>query len=331
MGGMVIRPRGIAGAAVALLLMFTAPIAAAAQSVEKVARIGVLSPTDVRGPLDELFERRLADLGWLKGRNVVFIYRYSRVNDALPGLATELVQQGVDIIATTGTPASLAAQRATSSIPIVFSSVGDPVGVGLVATLARPGGNVTGISGITYQLAAKRLELLKEVVPKLRLVGLLLNRTVPTTSQIFEALKRGAGHSGVTINPFYAGRPSEIDVAFEAMKQIGVDAVMVQPDGMFWAQRPRIVRHAANLRLPAVYAFKEDVEAGGLMSYGASLVDMQAQAIVYIDKILRGAAPSGLPVQEPSSLELVVNLKAAKALAITVPQLLLLRADRVVE
>jgi ABC-type uncharacterized transport system substrate-binding protein len=228
-------------------------------------------------------------------------------------------------------PPASAAKRATATIPVVFSSVGDPVGVGLVATLGRPGGNVTGIGGVTYQLGAKRLEILKEILPEVRLVGLLLNRTDPTTSQILNALKQGLGSANVAIAPFHASRRSDIEAALQSMKRHGVNGVIVQPDGMFWAQRPAIVRLAAELRLPAIYAFKEDVEAGGLVSYGASLLDMQAQAAAYIDKVLRGTAPSGLPVQEPLKFELLINLKTAKALGLTLPPSLLLRADQVIE
>lgn len=314
-----------------ILALALLPSDAGAQSVDKVYHIGLLFPTDGRSAFDDLLERRLADLGWLKGRNVRFSYRYSKVNDALPHLAKELLQEHVDVIATAGTPASLAAKHATTTTPIVFWSVGDPVGVGLVSSLGRPGGNVTGISGITYQLGAKRLEILKELLPDARLVGILLNRTDPTASQVLDALRRGFQIPNVAIEPFYAGRPAEIDAAFQAMKRRGVNAVVVQPDGMFWTQRPTIVKLTANLRLPAIYAFKEDVEAGGLVSYGASFFEMQAQAVAYIDKILRGVAPSGLPVQEPAKFELAININAARALTLAIPRSLMLRADQVVE
>jgi putative ABC transport system substrate-binding protein len=312
-------------------LLLVGMLAGEARPADRVYRIGVLSPGGGRTPSVDMLEKRLGDLGWMKGRNVDFSYRYSRVNDALPALARELVQEGVDIIVSSGTPASLAAKQATTSIPVVFYSVGDPVGVGLVSSLGRPGGNVTGISGITYQLGAKRLEFLSQVLPDARLVGVLLNRTDPTASQVLGALKAGLGSVNVTVEPFYAGRLEEIEAAFEAMKRHGVNGAMVQPDGMFLAQRASIVKLAADLRLPTIYAFMEDVEAGGLMSYGASFLDMQAQAVAYIDKILRGAVPSGLPVQEPTKLELAINVKTAKALRLTVPSSLMFRADRVIE
>lgn len=201
----------------------------------------------------------------------------------------------------------------------------------LSRTSAGQAVNVTGISGITYQLGAKRLELLKEVLPEARLVGLLLNRTDPAASQVLGALKAGLRSAKVTVEAFYASRPDEIDSAFQTMKRHRVNGAVVQPDGMFWAHRSRIVRLAADLRLPTAYAFKEDVEAGGLMSYGASISEMQAQAVVYIDKILRGSIPSRLPVQEPTKLELVINAQTAKMLGLAIPPSLLLRADRVIE
>jgi putative ABC transport system substrate-binding protein len=308
--------------------LVAAPLTAEGQTTRKVYRVGVLSPADGRNPTDEIFEKRLSAHGWIEGQNVSFVYRYSRVNDALPALAKELALERLDIIVTSGTPASLAAKHATTTIPVVFYSVGDPVGVHLVSSLGRPGGNVTGISGITYQLGAKRLQFLKDVLPEARSVGILLNRTDPTAPQVLRALTAGLASGKVTVEPFYAGRPVEIETAFQAMKQNGV---VIQPDGMFWAQRPNIVKLAADLHLPAIYAFKEDVDAGGLMSYGASFLHMQAQAIAYVDRILRGAKPGDLPVEEPTKFELVINLKTAKALGLTIPPALLQRADQVIE
>ena len=216
-------------------------------------------------------------------------------------------------------------------IPIVFYSVGDPVGVGLVSSLSRPGGNVTGISGITFQLGAKRLQLLREVVPRARLLGMLLNSTDPTASQVFKALQNGIRSVSVSVEPFYAGRPSELDAAFRAIKRRGVGGVLVQPDGMFRAHRASIMKLAAEVRVPVIYGFRDDVDAGGLMSYGASISDMQARAVEYVDKILRGARPSELPVEEPTKIELAINLKTAKMLGLTIPPALLLRADQVIE
>ena len=317
--------------AIALVLAVVITTLGAAAQQGKRYHIGVLSPANGRTPLDDSLEKRLTGLGWMNDKHLTFSYRYSGVNDALPALAKELVRERVDVIITSGTPASLAARDATTTIPVVFYSVGDPVGVGLVSSLSRPGHNVTGISGITYQLGAKRLELLREVLPDARRLGMLLNSTDPTASQVFKALNDGIRATSVTVEPFYAARPSELGATFQAMKQRGVGGVLVQPDGMFWAHRADIVKLAADLRVPVIYGFREDVDAGGLMSYGASMSDMQARAAAYVDKILRGSRPSELPVEEPTKFELVINLKTAKALGLTIPPSVLGRADQVIE
>lgn len=322
-----LRRRQILIASGALL---AAPLVARARKSERVYRIGLLLPRERRIPFDDRFEKLLGNLGWIKGRNVRFIYRYSKVNDRLPALARELVRERVDIIVTVGTPGSLAAKRATTTIPIVFYVVGDPVGVGLVSSLGRPGGNITGISGITYQLGAKRLQFLRELLPEARHFGFLLDRTDPTASQNLVWLKRGLGSAKLTIEPFYAERPGEIAPAFQSMRQHGVDGVLIMPDSQFYNERSHIVKLAADLQLPAIYPFKQFVEAGGLMSYSASALQMQAQSVAYVDKILRGSNPSALPVLDPTKLELEINLKTAKALGLTIPESVLLSADRVI-
>ena len=330
-GMRAVRPVRAFRAIALVVAMSTVTMVPADAQQPRNVRIGALHGTGGRGPLDDIMEKRFGDLGWVSGRNATFVVRYGDTNDALPALARELVREQLDVILTSGTPASLAAKGATSTMPVVFYSVGDPVGVGLVASLGQPGGNVTGISGITYQLGAKRLELLTQLVPQTRLVGVLLNPTDPTVTRVFDALKRGVHGAKPALEPFYAGRPSELDGAFAAMKRRGVSGVIVQPDAMFWGQRATIVKLAAEARLPAIYAFREDVLVGGLICYGAPIGDMLEQAVGYADKILRGAKPSDLPVQEPTKLEFVVNAKTAKALGLTVPAALLLRADRVIE
>jgi putative tryptophan/tyrosine transport system substrate-binding protein len=315
-----------------LLLLAILSICPAARSAEaeELKRVGVL--VAIKMDFSDFIESRMRDLGWVNGKNVAFIYRSAGgVNDTLPLLAKELVAERVDIIMAGATPASLAARDATKTIPIVFWSVGDPVGVGLVRSLSQPGGNVTGISGITYQLGAKRLELLKEALPGAKLIGMLLDSADPTASQVFEALKGGMGSSSIAVEPFYVAHPSDLDPIFRKIKGEGVDGVLVQPDGMFWTQRPRIVKLAADLHLPVIYGFREDVDAGGLMSYGADATNMLENALVYADKILRGAKPADLPVQEARKLDLAINLKAAKALGLVIPPSLLARADHVVE
>jgi putative tryptophan/tyrosine transport system substrate-binding protein len=317
-----------------LLTVATLSICAAAlgAKAEELKRVGVLEATKRPNPFDDLFESRMRDLGWVNGKNVAFVYRATGgVNDTLPMLAKELVAERVDIILTSGTPGSLAARDATKTIPVVFWSVGDPVGVGLVRSLSQPGGNVTGISGITYQLGAKRLELLKEAMPGAKLIGMLLDSADTTAPQVFEALKGGVRSSTVSVEPFYVAHPSDLDPVFRKIKAESVDGVLVQPDGMFWTQRPTIVKLAADLHLPVIYGFREDVDAGGLMSYGADATNMLDNAVVYVDKILRGAKPADLPVQEARKLDLAINLKTAKALGLAIPPSLLARADHVVE
>ena len=301
------------------------PLAARAQQTSTVPRVGILST------YDNIFEKRMHDLGWVQGQNVTFVPCRADTNETTIECARKLVRDTVSIILTSGTPASLAAKQATTAIPIVFYSVGDPVGVGLVSSLARPGGNITGISGITYKLGAKRLELLLEIVPRARLIGVLLNRTDPTVDQVFSALRRGMGSANVRVEAFYVERASDIETVFQSMRRRGVGGALVQPDRMFWNARPRIVTLATESRVPTIYAFSEDVKAGGLISYGASFRDMQTQAIAYIDRILKGAKPADLPIQEPTKFELAINLNAAKVLGFTVPAALLLRADQVIE
>jgi putative tryptophan/tyrosine transport system substrate-binding protein len=308
-----------------------APLAAEGQQAAKVVKVGSLYPTARRGMLEEYFEKRMVGAGWVSGENVSYAPRYSPHGGALPALALELVRERVHVIVTVGTPASLAAKKATTTIPVVFSSVGDPVGVGLVSNLGHPEGNVTGISGITYQLSAKRLELLRTAVPGARRVAMLVNPTDPTVATILAALERGSQGTGVEIEAFEAGRQADLEPRFRSMRSRGVHALVVQPDGMFWAYRAEIVKLAAEARIPAVYAFKEDATAGGLMSYGASILGMHDQVVVYVDRILRGARPAELPVQEPTKFELVINLKTARALGLTIPPSLLARADQVID
>jgi len=289
------RRRAFLSAAAISLLVTSSLVSAEAPGTY---RIGVLHATGGRNTAEDVLERRLEELGWVNGRNVTVLYRYGNGNDALPTVAKQLVMERPDVIVTGGTPSSLAAKNATNSIPIVFYTVGDPVGVGLVSSLARPGANVTGISGSTYQLGAKRLEVLRQLLPGAKRFGALLNPTDSTVARVLETLKDGIRAPNVTLEPFYAGRPTDIDAAFHAMKQRLVDAVLVQPDGMFWGQRARIVELAAAARLPAVYAFSEDAQAGGLVSYGATIPGMLNQALMYVDRILRDTKPGELPVQD---------------------------------
>jgi putative ABC transport system substrate-binding protein len=233
-----------------------------------------------------------------------------------------------------GTPASFAARAATTTIPIVFVSVGDPVGVGLVPSLARPGGNITGISGLTLALTAKRLELLRELIPGMRNVALLLNPSDVTAERMAQAALAGAKRLNLKVDVFRAQEPAQLSQAFQAIKRSGVSAVLLQPDGMFWTYRDDIAKLAAASSLPAMYAFQEHVEAGGLMSYGASFSGgggMLAKCVEYVDRIFRGAKPADLPIQEPTDFDFLINQKAAKALGLAIPQALAVRASRIIE
>ena len=328
--------RGVALVAVLAVSLLAAPLAADAQQAGKVPRIGVLgltSPSD-RPPLLDAFRQRLRELGWVEGQNIVIDYRYAEGRvDRLPDLAAELVRLKVDlIIASAGTQVATAAKSATETIPIVMIAVRDPVGTGLIASLARPGGNVTGVSGSAgLEWVAKQLELLKETVPKIRRVAILSN---PTNAYHQLAIREadGAARSlGVQLQLLEAQGPNEFEGAFAAMAKGSVGALLVLSDAMLNSHSTRFADLAARSRLPAAYGVRESVEAGGLMSYGPSFLDFYRRAATYVDKILKGAKPAELSVEQPTKFELVINMKTAKALGLTIPQSVLLRADHVIE
>jgi putative ABC transport system substrate-binding protein len=322
----------IATSAMALL---AAPLAADAQQAGKVPRIGFLrpgSPSD-RPHLLDAFRQGLREFGWIEGQNIVIDYRYAEGRfDRLPDLAAELVRLKVDIIVAVGTPAAAAAKNATETIPIVTISVGDPVGLGLIASLARPGGNVTGSSfSVGLKIVGKGLELLKETVPKVRRVAILSNPANPAQPLAIRKVNVAARSLGVQLQLLEARGPNEFDGAFAAMAKERVGALLVVPDSMLTVHRTRLADLAARSRLPAAYGTRESVEAGGLMSYGPNFADMYRRAATYVDKILKGAKPGDLPVEQPTKFDLVINLKTAKALGLTIPPSLLLRADQVIE
>ncbi len=316
--------------------LLAAPLAADAQQAGKVPRIGFLSvtsPSD-RPPLLDAFRQGLRELGWVEGQNIVIDYRYAEGRvDRLPGLAAELVRLKVDlIVASAGTQAATAAKNATETIPIVMIYVRDPVGTGLIASLARPGGNVTGVSGSAgLELFAKQLELLKETVPKIRRVAILSNPANAYHQLAIREVKVAARSLGVQLQLLEARGPNEFDGAFAAMAKERVGALLVLSDAMLNSHRTRLADLAARSRLPAAFGVRDDVEAGGLMSYGPSILDSYRQAATYVDRILRGAKPAELPVERPTKFELVINMKTAKALGLTIPQSVLLRADHVIE
>ena len=313
------------------------PLAARAQpQAGKVPRIGFLgltSPSD-RPSLLDAFRQGLRELGWVEGQNIVIDYRYAEDRvDRLPDLAAELVRLKVHlIIASAGTQVATAAKNATETIPIVMIAVRDPVGTGLIASLARPGGNVTGVSGSAgLEWVAKQLELLKETVPKIRRVAILSNPTNAYHQLAIREVNVAARSLGVQLQLLEARGPNEFDGAFAAMAKERVGALLVLSDAIFSSHRTRLADLAARSRLPAAYGVRESVEAGGLMSYGVSFVAQFRRAALFVDKILKGAKPADLPVEQPTEFELVINMKTAKALGLTIPQSVLLRADHVIE
>ncbi len=311
----------------------SAPLAAEAQA-GKVARIGHLSfgSATPGSRLDEAFRQGLRELGYVEGQNIVIEYRWAEGRaERLPDLAAELVSLKVDIIVAAGTPAPLAAKHATRTIPIVMSSAGDPVGSGLVASLARPGGNVTGLSTFTRELAAKRLQLLKEVVPGVSRVAVLWNAANPYAVLNMRETQAAARTLGVQVQSLEVRGPDDFENALPAAIKGRAGALIVVDDPLTYLYRMRIADFAARNRLPATYGFREFAEAGGLMAFGANLADLYRRAAIYVDKILKGAKPAELPVEQPTKFELIINLKTAKALGLTVPQSVLVRADEIIQ
>jgi len=308
------------------------PFAASAQQAGRPYTIGLLSadlaPADVSSP----FPDALRKLGWIEGKNVFFEHRYAENRlERLPEFAAELVHRNVDVIVTFGTLAPLAAKRATTTIPIVMTAAGDPVGSGLVLSLARPGGNVTGMSLMTPDLGGKRLELLKEVLPRLAQVAVLWNAANPYPALVFKETQAAGRILGIEVQSLEVRGPDDFDGAFETARRKRPDALITVEDPLTSSHRKLIADFAAGHRLPALHGLREYVAAGGLMSYGAHLADLHRRAAGYVDKILKGAKPAELPVQQPTKFEFVINLKAAKALGLEIPPTLLARADEVIE
>jgi putative ABC transport system substrate-binding protein len=330
----VIGRRAFIGALTRTFL--AAPLAAEGQQAGKVARIGYLSGSLAAGPhLPEAFRQGLRDLGYVEGRNVVIEYRDAEGTfERLPALAAELVALKVDVIVAPNTVGTLAAKHATGTLPIVFATAGDPVASGVVTSLARPGGNVTGLSLLAPELVGKCLELLKQAVPGVSRVAVLREPGVVGERLDKDMLKRAEGAAralGVRFEVLEVRGPADFDRAFSDMTRAHAGALTVLGSTMFSTERRRLVDLAAKNRLPAVYPWREFVDAGGLMAYGANIADLYRRAAIYVDKILKGAKPADLPVEQPTKFELVINLKTAKALGLTIPPSLLLRADQVIE
>jgi putative tryptophan/tyrosine transport system substrate-binding protein len=316
-------------------VLLAAPWASEAQQAAKVPRIGVLGGTPAPHPLREAFLQGLRDLGYVEGRTVVIEWRFDEEKlERLPALAAELVALKVDVIVTGSTPTAVAAKQATKTIPIVFAAVADPVADGLVTSLARPGGNVTGSSTLAPELVGKRLEYLKQVVPEVTRVAVLWQPGYlpePTEKDLLKAAEAAARALGVRLQFVEARGPADFDRAFSDMTRARAGAMTVLPSSMFFLERSRLADLVAKNRLPAVYGFKEAVHAGGLMSYGPDIAYMFRRLATYVDKILKGAKPADLPVEQPTKFELVINLKTAKALGLTIPQSVLGRADQVIK
>jgi len=316
--------------------ILAAPLAASAQQAAKVPRIGYLSGNLAAAPhLPEAFRQGLRDLGYVEGRNLVIEYRdVEGKYERLPALAAELVALKVDVILAGGTPQPLAAKQATRTIPIVFAGAADAVTSGLVASLARPGGNVTGLSVLLPELVGKSLEQLKQAVPRVSRIAVLWHPggfPERTEKDMLKAAEVAARALGVRLQFVEARGPEDFDRAFSDMTRARAGALTVLASNMLLGERRRIVDLAAKNRLPGVYGVREFVDAGGLMSYGPDLADMFRRAATYVDKILKGAKPGDLPVEQPTKFELVINLKTAKALGLTIPQSLLGRADEIIQ
>lgn len=312
------------------------PFGAFAQQQGKVWRVGFLSPrsrpTSSTPDVYGAFMQEMGKLGYVEGKNLVIEWRFAEGKyERLASLAAELVQSRVDVIVTGNTPSAIAAQQATTIIPIVMAGVGDPVGSGLVASLRRPGGNRTALSILALEISVKYLELLRAAVPKLTHVAVLMNPNQTIHASYLANVQAAAKITGVKVAPVEAGTASQIETAFGAMTRTRAGALIVQADSFFIVQRSQIAELAIKNLLPTIFAYRENVEAGGLMSYGENIAEHFRRAAMYVDKILKGAKPGDLPVQQPTKFELVINAKTAKALGISVTNELLLRADKVIK
>jgi putative ABC transport system substrate-binding protein len=316
----------------ATYLLATAAIAAA-QPSNKVARLGFLGFDAVASkPFIEAFRRGLTELGYVEGQNMIIEYRWAEGKpDRLPKLAAELVALKVDVIFAAAAPVIRAAKNATKTTPIVFEMLADPVSAGFVNSLAKPGGNLTGVAGLAPELGGKRLELLKEIVPRLNLVAVLANPGNPNFQSVLEESQRAAAILKLRLQVLEVRKPAMLGEAFATMVKGGAEALTVFPDPMLLGEQNTIVGLAAKNRLPAVYGISGVVENGGLMTYAPSQTEMWHRAATYVDKILKGTKPADLPVEQPTKFEFVINLRAAKQIGLTIPPNVLARADKVIK
>jgi putative ABC transport system substrate-binding protein len=314
--------------------LLAAPLSAWAQQAGKVYRVGFLgnSTAALEANLVGPFREGLRDLGYVEGRNVVIEYRWAEGKyERFPALVAELLALKVDVIVTAGTPAALAVKQATTTVPLVMAAVGDPVGTGLIASLARPGGNLTGLSAISPDLEGKRFELLKELLPKLSRVTFLVNPANALHAVSEEHAREAAKVLRLRLQFVGVQAEAEFDHAFDAIARERPGAMVVLADRVFLHSRQRVVDFTARHRLPTVYPYRELVDAGGLMCFGANFPDMHRRAAAYVDKIFKGAKPADLPVEQPTKFELIINLKTAKALGLTIPPSVLARADEIIQ
>ena len=316
----------------ALLLVLSLP--ANAQQLTKIPRIGYLNASSASSASSrvEAFRRGLRDLGYAEGKTIIVEYRFAEGNpDRLRQLTAELVQLNVDIIVSGGPTVTRLAKEATSTIPIVMGFDDDPVGSGFVASLARPGGNITGLSTLAPEISGKQIEILKEVVPRISRVAVIGNSTRSATSLAFKEMELAAGVLKVQLQYLDVRDPKDIETAFGAASKGRADAIVVLGSPVLNLRRTQIADLAVKNRMPGVYAQPEFIDAGGLMYYGASFTDIFQRAATYVDKILKGAKPADLPIEQPIKFEFVVNLKAAKQIGLTIPPNVLVRADRVIK
>jgi putative ABC transport system substrate-binding protein len=315
-------------------VLFAAPLAAEAQQAGTVHRIGFLgnSTAAFEANLVGPFSEGLRELGYVEGQNIVIEYRWADGKyERFPALIAELLAQRVEVIVTAGTPASLAVKKASTSVPLVMVAVGDPVATGLVASLARPGGNITGLTSTSEELDGKRLELLRQVIPKLSHVAVLWNPENPTLLTSLKEMQAAAQVLGIKVQVLAVKTPGDLEETFKAIVRERPGALLVMADRLFLHNRRRIMEFATKQRLPVVPGHPELVEAGGLMSFGPSYPGMHRRAAYFVDRILKGAKPADLPVERPTKFELVINLKTAKVLGLRIPPSLLGRADQIIE
>jgi putative ABC transport system substrate-binding protein len=317
-------------------VILAAPLAAEGQQAGKVYRMGVIAITSTPSPafarLWDAFSNELRKLGYVEGKNILVERRYSEGQAELyPQLAADLVGLKVDLIMVVTTPAALAAKAATATIPILFVTAIDPVGAGLAASLARPGGNVTGLATLSPELSTKRLELIKELIPRVSRVAVLWNAGNPANAVVRPEIEGAAHRLGLVLRSYEVQRPDDFASTFDAIVRERPEALLVPSDALMFQRREQIAQVALQARLPAIFEPREMAAAGGLMAYGPSYAEMFRRAAFYVDRLLKGAKPADLPFEQPTKFELVINLKTAKAIGLTIPPALLARADEVIQ